>query len=71
MTNYDSNQINHCIMLTHITFMGVYCMCIYVYSYNYDNNVDVYIYIYIYIYILIFLMKLLCFVYVPQKVVRE
>ena len=41
MTNYDSNQINHCIVLTHITFMGVYC--IYVYFYNYDNNVDVYI----------------------------
>ena len=31
----------HCIMLIHITFMGVYC--IYVYFYNYDNNVDVYI----------------------------
>ena len=43
MTNYDSNQINHCIMLTHITFMGVYC--IYVYFYNYDYNVDVYIYV--------------------------
>ena len=43
MTNYDSNQINHCILLTHITFMGVYC--IYVYFYNYDNNVDVYIYV--------------------------
>ena len=41
MTNYDSNQINHCIMLIHITFMGVYC--IYVYFYNYDYNVDVYI----------------------------
>ena len=33
----------HCIMLIHITFMGVYC--IYVYFYNYDNNVDVYIYV--------------------------
>ena len=43
MTNYDSNQINHCIMLAHITSMGVYYMCIYVYFYNYDNNVDVYI----------------------------
>ena len=43
MTNYDSNQINHCILLTHITFMGVYCL--YVYFYNYDNNVDVYIYV--------------------------
>ena len=30
-------------MLTHITFMGVYC--IYVYFYNYDYNVDVYIYV--------------------------
>ena len=39
MTNNDSNQINYCIMLTHITFTGVYC--IYVYFYNYDNNVDV------------------------------
>ena len=63
MTNYDSNQINHCILLTHITFMGVYC--IYVYFYNYDNNVDVYIYM------LIFLMKLLYFLYVPQMAVRE
>ena len=43
MTNYDSNQINHCIMLTHITFMGIYCIDIYVYFYNYDYNVDVYI----------------------------
>ena len=31
VTNYDSNQINQCIMLTHIIVMGVYCMCIYVY----------------------------------------
>ena len=31
MTNFDSNQIIHCIMLTHITGLGVYCMCIYVY----------------------------------------
>ena len=45
MTNCDSNQIKHCIMLTHISFMGVYCMCIYVYFYNYDNKVDVYIYV--------------------------
>ena len=48
-------------MLTHITFIGVYC--IYVYFYNYDYNVDVYI--------LIILMKLLYFLYVPQKAVRE
>ena len=41
MTNYDSNQINRCILLTHITVMGVYCIT--VYFYNYDNNVDVYI----------------------------
>ena len=41
--------------------------CIYVYFYNYDNNVDVYIYIYM----LIFLMKLLYFLYAPQKAVRE
>ena len=41
MTNYDSNQINHCILLTHITFICVYC--IYVNFYNYHNNVDVYI----------------------------
>ena len=65
MTNYDSNQINQCIMLTHITFMGVYCMCIYAYFYNNDNNVNVYIYM------LIFLMKLLYFVYEPQKAVRQ
>ena len=44
MTNYDSNQIDHCIMLTHITFMGIFC--IYVYFYNYDN-VDINIYIYV------------------------
>ena len=51
MTNYDSNQINHCIMLIHITFMGVYCIYVYmyiftiinVYFYNYNYNVDVYI----------------------------
>ena len=33
MVNYDSNQINHCIMLTHLlTFMGVYCMYMYIFT---------------------------------------
>ena len=43
MINDDNYEIHHRIMLTHMTFMGVYCMCIYVYFYNYDNNVEVYI----------------------------